>query len=327
MSIHIENYELYVIDYLEGNLDDMKTQEMKTFLVLHPHIAMDIEGLNEAQLEVDRDLELKTDFIESLKKNELKMAGFIHEENFENVFIADLEDDLDEQEKQDLGLFLNLNPELKSDYSSQQKTVLISDESIIFPDKESLKKEEKKLIYLWPRIASVAAILLFAVWLIRPSETIERFGPIARVESKTLNSLVVESQQYKLPIKDKVKYVFVDTKGDIQMVERAEKIEKLIISEPVLALEVDSWTSEMRLLQDFAFYKRDINPSFNIASLPNEEKKSGFKIISAFLWKTTKGQLKNMSEEIIHEDLRIWETGKIEQLTNGYISVTPIATE
>jgi anti-sigma factor RsiW len=69
MSINIDNYEQYVIDYLDGNLDEIKSEEMAAFLLLHPAIAEDLDGLSAMKLESEVKEPLNQYFISQLKKN------------------------------------------------------------------------------------------------------------------------------------------------------------------------------------------------------------------------------------------------------------------
>ncbi|MEM9992071.1 MAG: hypothetical protein AAF738_09925 [Bacteroidota bacterium] len=45
MSINTANYELYALDYLEGNLSGAELQAMERFLVAHPNIAAELDDL------------------------------------------------------------------------------------------------------------------------------------------------------------------------------------------------------------------------------------------------------------------------------------------
>lgn len=43
MTINRNNYEMYFLDYLEGNLDPVMEEELKTFLANHPDLSAELE--------------------------------------------------------------------------------------------------------------------------------------------------------------------------------------------------------------------------------------------------------------------------------------------
>ena len=43
MNIHINNYEAFFIDYLEGTLSSELVQELNSFLRIHPELKVELE--------------------------------------------------------------------------------------------------------------------------------------------------------------------------------------------------------------------------------------------------------------------------------------------
>lgn len=325
MSINIHNYEAFVMDFLEGNLDKMKMQEMSTFLLLHPDIAMEIEDLEKIQIQPEAKIHLNNSFSEGLKKTAIKDKGIIHEENYESYFLAKLENDLNADEEILLADFLQENPSLDKEYQLVQSLSLKADENIVFQHKNSLYKKDQKVIVFWSIASSVAAILLLAFWIFQPSpiQTRERLNILA---SKTLKGIELENNKINL-LDDKfqLEAVSVFVAAEVDPVEvRTERLpapNKLVSSSiQAIAINENRWKNEMVLLQSYAFERTQMASQTNWEALPADQKLSAFKLISSMIWKTTKGQVKNMSQDLIQEDLKFWNSNNLEQLTGGFVS-------
>ncbi len=239
-KINIANYELYFLDYLDGNLNDIQIAELKAFVILNPHLQDEFDSLdnNLNVNEVTEKINLSTDFKQDLKKNVPLISDSLSTDetlicdaldgkidikllspqlqkqvndlknikleqdlsiNFENrnslkqIFIsADLnetfsnKDNLKKEEKivsfinDDLIIAyiseeldqndkINFEKELKSNKKLQNQTALFkhtfltSDFQVVFPNKENLKREKSKIIPLFYKISSVAAILVLGI--------------------------------------------------------------------------------------------------------------------------------------------------------------------
>jgi len=326
MNINIDNYELFVMDYLEENLDAVETQEMETFLLLHPDIAMEIDDLDDTKLSLEPDLKLDSSFLIALKKNEIIDVQNINEENYEEFFLSDLERDINDKDSENLKVFLKANPSLTSDYLQLQNIKLIPDENITFLNKEDLKKKERKIIVLWPMVASIAALILLSFWLLKPQDLNRNIFIINKIESKKMTALSVK--QHEINLFDN-RSLFAS--NFIDETEFHQKEVSRIASLPIkmkplqrkLSIEDEQWKNEMILMQSFVFNRNQLSSQLDYTSNAEKKKTSAFRLVSSLIWKTTKGQIKNISEEIISEDLKIWQAGKLEALTNNYVSVKP----
>jgi len=319
MSIHIKNYEEFVIDYLEGNLDSIKTEEMKVFLLIHPDIAMELEELNELKLEKEpRD---KTSFLH-LKQKEIISQNGITENNYEEYFIAYQEQDLSEEESANLLSFIHLNPELSNEFDLSQMLLLKADTQIIFETKNGLKKSEKTIYYLWPYAASVAAILLLAFWLIKP-EPQHPIEVLQTISSKPLIALSSERPAIILQQKMITHTAVYFPEENTEVVIRDQAPPKYLASfQTEIILDDNQWQNEMLLMQSFAFDRNQLLSQLEFT----EEKPSAWQLISSFVWKTTKGQVKNIGINI-NDDFKTWQANKIEQVNNDFISIKGLAKE
>ncbi len=107
-------------------------------------------------------VELNSDAISFEGKNNLKKVS-------DEQFVAYIENQLNTEEKQSIETLCNLNPTLASELKLYKKTLITADETIVFENKVSLKREETKVLWLFSReVLAVAAslILLFALWFV-----------------------------------------------------------------------------------------------------------------------------------------------------------------
>lgn len=151
VQIGIENYEEYLIDYLEGNLNAALEQELMLFLKEHPQVAEEFELLQQQQQMPYAEKLPALDF------SALKQPEQLPVEDLQ--LIAFLEGDLDRQEEMEVRQKIAAYPEWKQANALYQQTFL-QKESITFPDKASLKRSKTAVISLWVRYGAVAATIL-----------------------------------------------------------------------------------------------------------------------------------------------------------------------
>lgn len=163
MKISIDNYEAYLIDYMDGRLNDAEIRQLKAFCVQN-HI--DFEELTE-DLPVLESTDDIFDEKEYLFKNKIVPFGSINEDNYEERFIAYQELLLDGEEEREVEEFADKNPFLLKDLRIYGNCRLEPDTAIVFKDKENLKK--KAVIFpLYAKIAAAVAVIavLFGLfWL------------------------------------------------------------------------------------------------------------------------------------------------------------------
>ena len=163
MKISIDNYEAYLIDYMDGRLNNAEIQQLKAFCVQN-HI--DFEELTE-DLPVLESTDDTFDEKEYLFKNKIVPFGNINEDNYEERFIAYQELLLDGEEEREVEEFADKNPFLLKDLRTYGNCRLEPDTTIVFKDKDNLKKKAV-ILPLYAKIAAVAAVIavLFGLfWL------------------------------------------------------------------------------------------------------------------------------------------------------------------
>jgi hypothetical protein len=148
-NINRENYEIYIIDFLEGKLTAHLEIELQHFLGNNPDLQLEFNSLNLINSEVFVATEVDKEDFSFLKKSE-ETAWF------ETQMIAAVEGDLSEKE---LAKVISLDSRLADDFKLFQMTKLIP-ENIIFENKALLKKNAFKIIPLYYRLGSIAAVFI-----------------------------------------------------------------------------------------------------------------------------------------------------------------------
>ncbi len=156
-GININNYESYVIDFLDGTLTPEDVKMFMEFLSDNPQIAADIDGLNEARINPDT--------IVFEKKHELEKAsvnpyGSINELNYDEYFIGYHDGDLNEKEANNVLNFIDINKKLKDEFLLHGKLKIQPDEKVIYPHKEDLKKRNIIPIIRFTSVAATIILLL-----------------------------------------------------------------------------------------------------------------------------------------------------------------------
>lgn len=218
-KINLHNYEAFLIDYLDGNLNEEAIAELKAFVLANPQLDLDLEELDlpsfaneESTIDFKNDLKRTEVFIEDedvinylennlndadkksfeiklLKDKELAVklsaysktilssessvfenkASLYKTENeliLTNTTLAFVEGQLSFNDKIQFEKELKTNPTLQIELASFQKTKLVADTSIVFEDKEALKKEAKVIaLFSFRTVASIAAAILLIITL------------------------------------------------------------------------------------------------------------------------------------------------------------------
>jgi hypothetical protein len=146
-KININNYESYIIDFIEGNLSNDLADEFVKFINENPHIKEELSDLANYTLLPDENVTF--DFKQSLKQNDNNPFIDINEANCHEFMIAYYENDLDNSQKQALLNFLANNPQFENDFNLFKYTKAEANKEITYTDKNKLKKYTlPKTLYL-----------------------------------------------------------------------------------------------------------------------------------------------------------------------------------
>ena len=156
-KINEENYEVFFLDYLEGNLAPELVEELLTFLDEHPHLKEELEDVDLLKVTPPN---LKFPDKKNLLKGQL--PNLVSEKNFETYFVAAHEGDLSRKELDLVDQFIKDNGlVIGQHYKDYDDFKLVPDYSIIYDEKASLLRSKSKVLSLYHYGAGVAAALMF----------------------------------------------------------------------------------------------------------------------------------------------------------------------
>jgi hypothetical protein len=166
MTINENNFEAYMLDYLNGNLDPLTTAELMAFLAENPGFEQLLP-------------EYKCNYMPSCKENlpgktflkkDFSDVPAINEGNFDEFCIAFSENLLKEADRSRLADYLKQNPEKKNDFNLYQQLKLRADKNISYAGKSKLKRQvagSNILRYTLYTIGMAASLALLFVLISR----------------------------------------------------------------------------------------------------------------------------------------------------------------
>lgn len=164
-----DNYEQYMIDYLDGQLPAEQEQELMRFLRDHPHLEEELRGLERAYLEPEP---MNCPGKQQLKRTlTLDDQGYTH---FDELCISRLEGNLTPEQARVFDRVVEASPASQHAWSLYRKTKLVPDASVTFREKSRLRKKSavrtNRVRTLYPYLSAAASvILLVGLYLLLPS--------------------------------------------------------------------------------------------------------------------------------------------------------------
>jgi curved DNA-binding protein CbpA len=166
MKIDRSNYEIWIIDWLDGKLSDQQIEELNTFLNENPGLREEFDGL--ASVKLERSPETFPD------KNLLKrsVAG-IDLSQFEYLCVAFYEGDLTSDQQQELQHYILKDPEKKKVFDLTGK-VKLTPSGLNYKYKKQLMKssplQRAVRLSVISLSAAAAIALLIVTWLLLPHD-------------------------------------------------------------------------------------------------------------------------------------------------------------
>jgi hypothetical protein len=176
MKINRNNYALFFIDYLDGNLSDLDILMLEDFLLINPDLRAELEGTEKIMLNPEPVIFDRKDL---LIKPDLSLP--VNVNNYEDFCVAAAEGDLDIEKLKGLNEYNKQNPGSEKILALFRKLHLAPDSPIVFQGKEKLKKG--LLVFprkvLFPVLSVAAAIaIIFIIYLQQESHS-ENISAIA----------------------------------------------------------------------------------------------------------------------------------------------------
>jgi hypothetical protein len=221
MKIDRSNYEIWLIDWLDGNLTAHQAEEVQLFLNQNADLNKDFEDLTTFSLKPSE----KSFSGKSLLK---KTTSEFTEKQFEFLCVASLENDLNPSLEAELKEIIDLNPEKKKTFELTQKMKLFP-EDISYTHKDQLLK--KTLIQ---KVIRLSAIGLTAAAAIALFLTIYQQIPqnLSKKSDKGLLSASAQPSKIDSSLKSSPKLVPPTIPSDKKLVVVKHNPEKLLASVP-----------------------------------------------------------------------------------------------
>ncbi len=162
MNINRNNYEEFLLLYMDAELPEAGRRAVEEFLNENPDLKEEFELLMQTRLKPEEEIRFGNKDL--LFRHESSSTRSISFSNYETYFISYIDDELNEGERKQVESFLNLNPRLQQEFDLLGRVKLDPHETIVFPDKNSLYRTEKAPVRLvsivWWRVAAAASVIL-----------------------------------------------------------------------------------------------------------------------------------------------------------------------
>lgn len=181
--INRNNYEEFLLMYVDNELTAQERATVELFVQQNPDLLPELETLQQTVLSANDEILLED------KSGLLKTNSGIGIDNYEEYFLLDIDGELDAKGKNEVEKFVLQHPQLQSEFTLLQQTVL-EPEQLIFADKQSLyRKEERVIPFAWMRLAAAAAVIGFAIlvwWLIPSGKNTIELAKVKPVKENTV---------------------------------------------------------------------------------------------------------------------------------------------
>jgi hypothetical protein len=170
MQIDRSNYEIWIIDWLDGNLNDLQISQLNLFLKDNPDIRDEFEELPSLTVEPSSN---HYQHKENLKKS----LSEISPSQFEYISTAYLEGDLSSDQKGELSKIIENDPEKRKIFDTIQKTRLVPQKIVYSYKKRLIRLTLTQKVIRFSAIGlSAAALVAFivATYITAPSAQITR---------------------------------------------------------------------------------------------------------------------------------------------------------
>lgn len=153
------NYEEFFLMYVDDELTAEERVAVNLFVQQNPDLAEELEMLQQTKLIADDSLQFED------KKMLLQNVDEIGIDNYEEQFLLYIDKELDDKKRDDVEKFVLQHPQFQDEFTLLKQTVL-EPEKVIFEDKASLlRKEERRIVPMFIRLAVAAAVIGIAVMM------------------------------------------------------------------------------------------------------------------------------------------------------------------
>ncbi len=167
MNINRHNYEELFLLYVDNELTAAERIMVENFIVANPDLKEELELLKQTSFTTD--IKMDAAFLQSLLKPVAEETTISEEQ-----LLLFMDDELNGHEAEEVRKSIAVSTSLQKEVQLLQRSKLIADASIIFPNKSVLYKEETpaRVFYMsavvrrWSAAAAVILLLGSGVWLL-----------------------------------------------------------------------------------------------------------------------------------------------------------------
>ncbi len=164
MDINRNNYEEYFLLYADNELTDSEKAEVLMFLKQNKDLEEEFRMIHYTISKPDANIELADKSF--LFRNNTGL--FIHENNYEEIFVLYHDNELTAKQKFETEEFLSSHSQLKGDFELIGQARLTPENAVIFPGKKHLYRKEKSgkvvPVMFW-RMLAAALVIGFGLWI------------------------------------------------------------------------------------------------------------------------------------------------------------------
>lgn len=206
MRIDRDNYEEYFLLYADNELTDSEKAEVLMFLKQNKDLEEEFRMIHYTISKPDASVELADKSF--LFRN--NPGSFIHENNYEEIFVLYHDNELTVDQMLETEQFLNGYPQLKNEFDLIGQARLVPEDAVIFPGKKHLYRKEKlrKIVpVIFWRMLAAAVFIGFGLWI-----TNSYFQKSTKLPGTTVRSIQPEpasssTEKNVLPMKEPVNTV------------------------------------------------------------------------------------------------------------------------
>jgi hypothetical protein len=244
MKINRSNYEIFFLDYFEGNLPQEQVAPLMSFLEKNPDLKEEFDSFEFIKLEDNSNNVFHNKFM--LKVPETKLP--ITDKNFDWFCIASLEKDLSAEEEKALFHYIEKNPQKQRDLELFSKTLLKADQDVVFEKPQILKRFQATPFIitrqLWAYASAAAVVFIIAgLFFMMPKHKTEL--EMAIEDSQALKEIpaitspnIIESENVKVADSgtENIQHYTVTQKTNLTSTQ--EKAESIDMPKPLLASQI-----------------------------------------------------------------------------------------
>ena len=270
-----QNYEIWFLDYLEGNLNSEESLQLFAFLESNFDLKEEFESFEIFTLDKE---ETKFKNKDRLKKN-IDVEPIQGLSEFEILAIKKIEGEIDNDELKVLNHLITSSEARSREFVAFENTKLVPDRQISFAKKDNLKKRSGIVRLLYNYSASIAAAVLLVIFFSSiiytgTDHTDNSFTGEFKKDNSDPNSLLASNDLFKAEIKPIDESKDIENAGlSLDDFKRAEHSKSMVKADKSLIVVNNAENPKEVIAESrISTFVRALNTGFSsINKIPNPE--------------------------------------------------------